>query len=218
MHTLLVLTAVLSSLPAAETPVTLRDATVAPARHKSLHLMDPHSYAPEDADVVVGRVATEALVGAALGVGGTVFGGALVDFKIESLASVIPPVAFLVMGSAVGVSLSGVLMDGRGNFGFALLGSVIGFTAPLLMGSVILASNQCSVSSASRCGAAAPIAISMLLLPTVGAIIGYEASSPRTVKSSRNRWNPVSPSPRVFPTLAPARQGLGATLGLTGTL
>ncbi len=172
----------------------------------------------QDPDTFAGRIVVESLTGAALGIGGMVFGSALVDFKFDSPSALISPMMFLVVGSAVGVSLSGTLMDGQGHFGYTLLGSAIGFVAPLVVGSILLANSQCAAASASRCEAITPVAISMLLLPTAGAIIAYEASSPRRVKSPGNKQSPRSPAPRVFPALAPARQGLGATLGIAGTL
>jgi hypothetical protein len=104
-------------------------------------------------------------------------------------------------------------MDGRGRYGFALLGGVIGLTVPLLTGVALSRAAGC----ASCDGIEVPIAVGMLLLTPVGATIGYELSEPTPWLSLKASRDPA-PAPRVAPVVMLARQGHGVTFGLAGSL
>jgi hypothetical protein len=125
--------------------------------------------------------------------------------------------SLLLLGSSAGAAIVGEVLDGHGSLGAAMVGSAIGFAVPLIIGTGIVAANGCSSPSVDRCPGLKPLAISLLMLPTIGAIIGYEISTPRPVNPSRRTPGSHQRS-RIIPTLAPAQQGLGATLGLAGTL
>lgn len=234
MHALLVLSAVLCSLPAVAMPDPVQDA-VAPGVFKpsflrlrpSLsqpvfldetgHLLETESPQPGRSHSRGGRILLEGLMGVGLGIGSTAL-GALLTADYKPPLSLLLPISFLLMGSSLGVATAGSLLDGQGSFGATVLGSALGFAAPLVVGTGILAGSGCFDSSIGTCAGVKPLALSLLVLPTIGAIIGYEISAPGLAEPSRRAPGRHRPPPRLVPTLIPAQQGMGATLGLAGTL
>ena len=232
MHTLLVLSAVLCSLPAVAMPeprgaaapgvfspsqLELKLFPAQPASFEQAGPLRGVRYPQQGSiDGRVGRILLQGLAGAGLGIGGTAL-GSLLAADYEPPLSVILPMSLLWMGSGAGVAIVGEVLDGHGSLGAAVVGSAIGFAVPLIIGTGIVAANGCSSPSVKSCPGLKPLAISLLVLPTIGAIIGYEISTPRPANPSRRTPGSHQPS-RLIPTLAPAQQGLGATLGLAGTL
>jgi hypothetical protein len=203
------------SAPAHLEPVA--SLTLPGSQSGKLYLLEPGLKERRDDDGTTARVIVECAVG---------FGGEAVGVIVGSLAfsdspkleEAIVPLSLLVLGSSLGVSLTGWAMDGRGQFGYALLGSVIGLVVPMLAGLGLLLAEGCNPDTLTNCGALVPMAIGMLLLPPVGATIGYELSAPTPWLSLGYASRPPPPEPRVVPVVTLAREGLGITLGLAGRL
>jgi hypothetical protein len=237
MYTLLVLSAVLSSFPAGSTPVPPRDAAVAvlfmssrlevspaatPAASpgRALHLLNQEDTQQDSSAGGEGRILLEAAIGVGLSFGGVVLSDAVLGPGSSGLARRLVPLSALWLGSSMGVTLVGNALGARGSFGYALLGSALGLMVPFTIGALLFEATGCASGSLERCEGAVPIAlgISLLTLPTLGAIIAYESSTPSMLPPSRNRRRAQPPAPRVVPLVSLARQGLGATVGIAGTL
>jgi hypothetical protein len=110
-------------------------------------------------------------------------------------------------------------MDGRGRFGYAMLGSIIGAATPIGIGVGLIQLVNCGGPASDGC--AKPIVVSLLgllVLPAVGAMVGYELSAPKSWLLLARAPGKL-PAPRhVVPVLALARQGLGGTVGFAWTL
>jgi hypothetical protein len=237
MHTLIILTTVLSSLSLEPTPASLKapvpravslpsplrgtSSTTLPAlQNPGLHLMDPLGNEQGNGEAA-NRLFLEFLAGSGIGILGAGLAGLALGSNIESPASLAIPSSVLLLGSGVGVALVGAVMDGRGKFGYALLGSLVGSVAVLLVGVGMLQFGGCAGNFSASCSSMQPIAFSLLgllVVPSAGAMVAYELSLPKS-------WLLLSrapgelPAPRgVVPVFALATQGLGATVGLAGTL
>ncbi|MCP3140306.1 hypothetical protein [Pyxidicoccus xibeiensis] len=226
MHTLLLLTAVLSSMPPAlDAPVTarleVRSALTLPGSQRgALRLLDTDSDEGEDTPSIVGRVAAEYLAGVGTSFVLTLLNSQLlIDLPGGVLLSVM--IASLVLGPAVVVPLTGRALDGRGSVNAALLGSLLGAVGPLLLGVVtsLGCNDPLTLSRVNQCEAnIVPVAIFMLLLPSAGAALGYELSAPKPWLSRGHASGTSTPAPRFVPVLAPARYGVGGTVGIVGRL
>lgn len=222
MHTILLVTAVVTSLlsdpaPAISAPpqrVSYREAELDMHR---LHLLEPVS--PEQgSDEAANRIILEFLAGAGLGVlGGGVTAWA-VGAEMRSIPSMLVPLSLLALGSGVGVSLVGRGMEGRGRAAYAIIGGFLGAAAPVGIALGVLQLVGCVDRYVNVC--AEPIVVGMLgflVFPVVGAIVGYELSAPKS-------WLLLAGPPRgtpavgqVVPVVALARQGSGGTVGLAWT-
>jgi hypothetical protein len=206
MHTLFVLTLVTASLSP-------------PVLHESrFHLLETMGN-DQSNDEAANRIFLEFLAGSGMGVLAGGLTGLSLGSSIESPVSLAIPILSLLLGSSVGVSLVGARLEGRGRFGYALLGSIIGFVAPLVIGIGLLQFGGCAGNFSNRC--AQPIVVSLLgllVLPSVGAMVGYELSAPKSWLLLARAPEELSPPRRVIPVLTLATQGLGVTVGLAGTL
>jgi hypothetical protein len=221
MHSLLVLT-VLSSLSlAGEAPTRARlelgsSLTLPGSQRAERHLLDSRIQDMSGEESSTSRIFVEFLGGLAGEVIGAV-PGALLLANNSSLGAAGVAMGLIVLTGSAGVSIAGWSMDGRGGYGFALLGSFLGMAAPVAGGLVLLLGQGCNVDTNTNCGALVPMVIGMLLLPSVGATIGYELSAPAPWLSLEASRAPA-PGPRVAPVVTLARQGLGITFGLAGSL
>jgi hypothetical protein len=170
-------------------------------------------------DKAANRIFLEFLAGAGLGILGGGLTGLALGSNIESPASLVIPISILLLGSGVGVALVGAMMDGRGSFGYAMLGSLIGSVAPLAIGMGLIQLVGCAGRFGNGC--VKPIVVSLLgllVLPSVGAIVGYELSAPKSWLLLARAPGEL-PAPRhVVPVLTLAGQGLGGTVGFAWTM
>jgi hypothetical protein len=222
MPTLIVLTAILSSLSLDLTPASSRAPT-------SLELSSPaqqfHSVDMMDSeqgnDETVNRIFFEFLAGSGVGLLGGGLTALSLGSKLESPRSLLIPASVLLLGSSTGVTLVGAMMNGRGRFGYALLGSSISCVAPLILGIGMIHFSGCAGGSGNDCGEIKPVVVSLVWLfvvPTVGALVGYELSAPKSWLLLA-RAPEETPTPhRVVPVLSLAGRGLGATVGFAATL
>lgn len=236
MPTLVLLTAILSSLSpelTLSTPSPLRvtpSRTLSAARDPVLHLMDSRDSAfhvmgvmdsEQGTDLDANRIFFEFLAGTGVGLVGGGLTAITMGSKLESPTSLMLPISVLLLGSSAGVTLVGAMMNGRGRFGYALLGSTISCVAPLILGIGMIHFSGCAGTPGEGCGEIKPVVLSLLWLfvvPSVGAMVGYELSAPKSWLSLA-RAPDETPAPRqITPVLALASQGLGATIGLAGTL
>jgi hypothetical protein len=170
-------------------------------------------------DEEVNRIFLEFLVGSGVGVLGWGLSRLALDSELERPASLIIPMSTLVLGSGVAVGLVGITLDGRGGFGYALLGSILGSSAPLIAGLAMLQFGGCGGNLTQSCDSMlAKSLIGLLVLPAVGAIVGYELSLPKSWLLLNRAPGGLAASRYVVPVLGLARQGLGATVGLAGAL
>lgn len=170
-------------------------------------------------DEEMNRIFLEFLVGSGVGVLGWGLSRMALSSDLEPSASLVIPMSTLVLGSGVGVGLVGITMDGRGGFGYALLGSIIGSSAPLIAGLAMLQFGGCGDKLTQGCDSMiAKSLIGLLVMPAVGAIVGYELSLPKSWLLLNRAPRGLAASRYVVPVLALARQGLGATVGLAGAL
>ncbi|MFL5344675.1 MAG: hypothetical protein ACJ8AT_07770 [Hyalangium sp.] len=226
MPTLVLLTAILSSLSpesARSSPFQLRVApsmTLPAPRDPAFHLTDTMGNEQIN-DETANRIFLEFLAGTAVGLLGGGLTALALGSKLESPTSLVIPVSVLLLGGSTGVTLVGSMMNGRGRFGYALLGSTISCVAPLILGIGMIHFSGCAGSSGNGCGEIKPVVASLLWLfvvPSVGAMVGYELSAPKSWLLLA-RAPEETPAPRQFaPVLSLASQGLGATVGLAGTL
>jgi hypothetical protein len=237
MHTLIILTAVVSSLPPElapadpRAPLSLQVFILSPQRASpstTLQVQKGPRFHPlktlghdTNNDKVADRVFLEFLAGAGLGTLGGGLTGWAMGSSIESPTSLVIPISVLLLGNGVGVALAGTLLDGRGRFAYAMLGSIIGSVVPIAIGIRLM---QLAGNVADRCfgnGCAKPVVLSLLgllVLPAVGAIVGYELSAPKSwLLLAHAPGNPPAPR-QVAPVLTLARQGLGGTVGLAWRL
>jgi hypothetical protein len=223
VHTLYLLTAVLASQPLelqVSAPAHLEQvASLALPGSQSgkLYLLDPKLNEKSGDDGTATRVIVECVVGLGLGGAGVIV-GSLALSDSPSLEELVVPLSLMVLGSSMGVKLAGWAMDGRGRLGYAVLGSLIGLVVPMLAGTGLLLAEGCDPDTLTSCSALVPMVIGMLLLPPVGATIGYELSAPTPWLSLGYASSAPPPAPRLVPVLTLARQGLGVTLGLAGRL
>jgi hypothetical protein len=221
VHTLFLLTTVLAAQPLSlqvSAPAHLEPVaslTLPSSQSGKLHLLDSGLNEERADDGMTARVIVESVVGLGVGAAGGIL-GSLALSDSPSLVETMVPLSLLLLGSSLGVTLTGWAMDGRGRFGYALLGSVLGFVAPMLAG--LLLAKGCDPDTLTNCGALVPMAIGILLLPPIGATIGYELSAPTPWLSLGYASRTPPPEPRVVPVVTLARQGLGITLGLAGRL
>ncbi len=228
MHALVLLTAVLASLPpTGEAPTSTRH-DVGPSlmlpdspRGRDLHLLD------EDLDTYIhdgggeesaaGRIVVESLVGFASGAVGSAIGSLafLVSPSTMGPGHLALPLSLQVLGTSLGVSFTGRAMEGRGSFGFTLLGSFLGLVVPLAGGTALMLAEDCR--SITKCSAFVPTVIGMVVLPTVGATLAFELSTPKPWLSQGSASRAPRAAPRVVPVMALATEGVGGTLGLAGT-
>jgi hypothetical protein len=170
-------------------------------------------------DRVVDRIFLEFLGGAGLGALGGGLTGWAMGSTLESPTSLLLPISVLLLGNGVGVTLVGTLMEGRGRFGYAMLGSILGSVVPLALGIGMMQ----FVNNMGQCfgHCAQPVIVSLLgllVLPAVGAIVGYELSAPKSWLLLAHALE-SRPAPRqVVPVLSLAGQGLGGTVGLAWAL
>jgi hypothetical protein len=235
LHTLITLTVVISSIsqeptaasrnaPRYESVSTLASLSVLPSterptlRAPGFHVPGPVS-TEEGNDEELNRIFLEFLAGSGGGILGWELSRLALGSDLKPPASLVIPMSTLVLGSGVGAGLVGITMDGRGGFGYALLGSVIGSSAPLIAGIAMLQFGGCGDNLTQSCySMLAKSLIGLLVMPAVGAIVGYELSMPKSwLLLNRAPWG-LAALRYVVPVLAPARQGLGATVGLAGTL
>lgn len=209
MHTLFLVTALLAAHPP--------EWTLPGSQSGQRRLLEANPNKGNEDEGKTLRVIIEFGGGIALGMGGALFGNLALTDASSSGQGVIP-MAFLVLGSGVGVTLAGWAMDGRGKLGPALLGSIVGFAIPMLMGMAMLAGQDCRPEALSSCSGLMPIVIGVIALPSLGATIGYELSAPTPWLSLEHAPRASPASPRIVPVLAPARQGVGLTLGFAGRL
>jgi hypothetical protein len=184
----------------------------------TLHLLETPPRDEDDEVGTAGRVIIESLVGIGVGGGSAALGALMVADRLDP-SKVDPewylvPALFYVLGSSVGVMLTGQEMAGRGSHGYTLLGGVLGFAVPGAISAGLIAVKGCYL----LCGFEWPLAIGAIVLPVVGAILGYELSAPAPWLSLGQASSTPPPAPRLVPVLAPARQGLGLTVGLAGRL
>jgi hypothetical protein len=236
MHTLIILTAVVSSLPLepapafASAPLSLQvfiPSQVRGAPSTALPALKAPRFHPletlandQNSDRTADRIFVEFLAGAGLGILGGGLTGWAMGSTIESPTSLVIPISVLLLGNGVGVALVGTLMEGRGKFQYAMLGSIIGSVVPLVSGIGLIQ----VVGKAVNCfgnGCAKPIVVSLLgllVLPAVGAIVGYELSTPKSwLLLARAPGKPPAPR-QVVPVLTLASRGLGGTVGFAWTL
>jgi hypothetical protein len=216
--TLIVLTVVIASLSAEPVPVISRTPLLLQTlKAPRLHPVNPLGRDP-GIDSAANRIFLEFLAGAVLGgVSGGLTGWAM-GSTLESPASLVVPSSVLLLGSSVGVALVGNLMEGRGRFSYAMLGGTLGSVVPLTVGLGLMRLVNCTDYVGNGCVRPMVVGlIGFLVLPAVGAIVGYELSAPKS-------WLWVAraeklPAPRqVVPVVTLARQGLGGTVGLAWTL
>lgn len=221
MHSLLVLT-VLSSLSLsgeASTHARLElgtSLTLPGSQRAERHLLDSRIHDSSSDGGSTTRVFVEFLGGLA----GEFVGfipGALLLASNSTLWAAGAALGLGIVTNSAGVSLAGGLMDGRGRYGFALLGSFLGMALPFAAGMALLLGQGCNPDTNTNCGAFVPMIIGMLVLPSVGATIGYELSAPTPWLSLEASRDPA-PTPRLTPMVTVARQGLGITFGLVGSL
>jgi hypothetical protein len=223
VHTLFLLTAVLASQPLelqVSTPTRLEQ--VAPlalpaSQSGKRHLLNTRLNEKGEDDGTTTRVIVESAAGLGLGGVGLIV-GSLALSDSPKLEETVIPMSLLVLGSSMGVTFIGSALDGRGRFGFALLGSIIGFVVPFAAGTGLLVAAGCNPDTLTNCGGLVPMVIGVLLLPSVGATIGYELSAPTPWLSLGYASSAPPPAPRLVPVVTLARQGLGVTLGLAGSL
>jgi hypothetical protein len=221
MHSLLVLT-VLSSLSlTGEAPTRARlelgsSLTLPGSQRAERHLLDSRIHDTMGDESSTSRVFVEFLGGLAGEVIGAV-PGALLLTSSSTLWAAGATVGFMIVANSAGVSIAGWSMDGRGRYGFALLGSLLGMVVPVVGGLVLLLGQGCNPDTHTNCGGLVPMVIGMLVLPSVGATIGYELSEPTPWLSLEASRAPTS-APRIAPVVTLARQGLGITFGLAGSL
>lgn len=224
MHTPFLLTAVLSTLgPPLDAPVSARleaGAALTPSicRHEASYLLDTQFPDDDEEGSRVGRVFAEYLVG--LGTGATALAlGGLAFSEAPPIVWGAATLSMQALGTSVGVAFMGSAMEGRGGFGYTLLGSILGIAIPLAGGTALMLAEDCQLSDDfDGCSAMGPTVAGLLLLPAVGATLGYELSSPTPWLSLASSRGTPAPAPRVVPVLAPARQGLGGTIGIAGRL
>jgi hypothetical protein len=211
MHTLIIMTVVISSI-SQEPTVTSRDGPrnepvsilaslrVPPSMARptlqgpGFHVRGPMS--PEqDNDEKVNRIFLEFLAGSGVGVLGWGLSRLALGSGLEPPASLVIPMSTLVLGSGVAVGIVGITMDGRGGFGYALLGSIIGSSAPFIAGIAMLQFGGCGDNLTHGCDSmVAKSLIGLLVMPAVGAIVGYELSAPQ-----QNLWVAESCGSGSFP-------------------
>ncbi|HYH96678.1 hypothetical protein [Hyalangium sp.] len=187
------------------------------SREASFHLLATTPYG-ESVDHGIGtRLYIEYLSGLGIGLVGVVVGMvAISDYPTLKEAAL--PAALGIVGSAMGVTFAGWALDGRGRAGFALLGSLIGFGAPLLVGTGFLLASGCDTQAIWDCGAVGPMVVGMLILTPLVATTAYELSAPKPWLSEDYASRSPRPAPRFVPVLTLARQGVGGTLGIAGRL
>jgi hypothetical protein len=235
MHTLALLIATISALSlepalASQKSPWLLEATkpIRPQGISSLTLgasLDPgfhlvNTLGNEQGNDAANRIFLELLVGTGAGILGGSLTSLAMGINLDSPTSLAVPLSVLLLGSSVGVTLVGSLMEGRGIFGYALLGGTISCVLPILLGLTLQRFSGCS-SLASDCGNTQPIVVSLLglfIVPPVGALVGYELSAPKSWLLLAGATRETPAPPRVIPVLIPASQGLGATVGIAGTL
>ncbi|MCP3104982.1 hypothetical protein LZ198_39565 [Myxococcus sp. K15C18031901] len=113
----------------------------------------------------------------------------------------------LAAGATMGVYLSGTLMKERGSLMTTLLGAVVGTGAGVLTFAALNESND---------GLAI---MGLLILPTAGAVMGYELGlepHPAETESAHPRPEPSSPSVRLFPSVGATPHG-GVMGGFVGS-
>jgi hypothetical protein len=223
VQTLFLLTAVVVSQPLSlqvSAPAHLKPVaslTLPGSQSGKTYLLEPGLNEKRGDEGKTTRVIVECVVGFGLEGAGLIL-GSLALSDSPSLQEAVVPLGLMVLGSSLGVTLTGWAMDGRGQFGYALLGSILGLAVPMLAGLGLLLAEGCNPDTLSNCSAMVPMVIGMLLLPPVGATIGYELSAPTPWLSLGYASRTPPPQPRVVPVVALTRQGLGVTLGLAGRL
>jgi len=222
MHTLLLLSAVLSTVsPALEarTPARLDEGpslTLPGSQRRDLYLLETRFKEEGDEEGGAGHVIVELLLGVVGQVAGLALGlPVLSDDSPIALLAV--PCLLGVLGSSAGVTFGGWALDVRGRFGSALLGGLIALAVPTLVGVTMLMATDCR-SSVTFCGVLMPLSVGLAFLPPIGATIGYELSEPTPWLSIEYASRASPSAPRIFPMLAMTRQGLGITFGIAGSL
>lgn len=227
LHTLIILTVVISSIsqePTVASRIGPRHESVFPSTARPT-LQGAGFHVPglvsteQDNDEELNRIFLEFLVGSGVGVLGWGLSRLALGSDLDPPASLVIPMSTLVLGSGVGVGLVGITMDGRGGFGYAMLGSIIGSSAPFIAGFAMLQFGGCRDKLTQGCDSMlAKSLIGLLVMPAVGAIVGYEVSLPKSWLLLNRAPRGLAASRYVVPVLGLARQGLGATVGFAGTL
>jgi hypothetical protein len=248
MHALIVLTAVLSTLAAepapTAAPLAMEPSAAASAPAAAAAAPPEPAPAPPEAtsagpaDTLQlaqaardrqraeqesgGRVLLESLAGLGLSVGGLTLYGANGGLTASGPEAVLIPMSILTLGSGMGVSLAGWMFNRGGNPGLAILGGALGVVVPLTLGWAAVMGGACGRAPLNQCQTVQTVGIGMLVLPTIGAIIGYELSAPKTQATvapaaahASDRWWDAR---QIVPVLAPTREGVGAMVGIAGTL
>ncbi|NMO13514.1 hypothetical protein HPC49_09790 [Pyxidicoccus fallax] len=228
MHTLLLLSAVLFSLPpAADAPIPARlealpALTLPDSQRGTLHLLDTKSFDEDYTQNTGSRVVFELLAG--IGTSTAISAASyLVLTEYPRFELMVTSLLLLAVGPGLAVSLTGEAMDGRGSHNYAMLGSVMGFMAPALLGTVLVLGCESHGSTPfnelSQCSPLLiPLALAIGLLPAVGATLAYETSAPRSWLSQGHASGSAPPAPRFVPVLTLTGRGLGGTVGIAGSL
>jgi hypothetical protein len=228
MHTLLLLTVVLSSLaPNQDASIPSRlelrpPLTMPSSQRGELHLLDSNILEESDEDSSPAPIVIEFLAG----LGGPVVTDVLVLLQVPFDAlplwgALVAVAAPALLGPGLGVYVAGRGLDRSGHLVPALLGGVIGLlVAAIGMAAVSVASCDFNIDASGKPNGSCfvPAVISTTVLSSVGATLGYELSAPTPWLSIDYASRAPSPTPRFVPVLALTRQGLGATLGIAGTL
>jgi hypothetical protein len=223
MHMLFLVTAVLASHPLAleasvpahpEGGASLRGSR---SQEAKFHLLATRFDGESADNGRFTRYLAESLGGFGVGmVAGLAASGGLSPYP--TLKETALPFALWVVGNGVGVKLAGWALDGRGRLSFALLGSIMGFAAPALVGTGFLLATGCDTRAIWDCGAMGPMFVGALVLTPLGAVVAYELSAPTPWLSEDYELRSPRPAPRFVPVLTLTRQGVGGTLGIAGRM